>query len=133
MKISVLQYAVSLYESVIDKTESEAQDILKNFVALLGRQHDLNKEAEIIKAFSDLWSSKNGEVNASLVSAHPVTDSTRTLIVNYLKDKSGAQQVILDEMEDKNLLGGFILKYNNKVLDGSLKSGLESLKTKLKG
>lgn len=131
MKISVLQYAVSLYEAVIDKTESEVQDILKNFVTLLGRQHDLNKEAEIIKAFSDLWSSKNGEVTASLVSAHPVTDNTRTLIVNYLKDKSGAQQVILDETEDKNLLGGFVLKYNNKVLDGSLKSGLENLRNKI--
>ncbi|MFZ2310829.1 MAG: F0F1 ATP synthase subunit delta [Patescibacteria group bacterium] len=133
MKISVLQYAISLYESVTDKTELEIKDILKNFVVLLGRQHDLNKEAEIIKAFNDLWSSKNGEVIASLVSAHPVTDNTRTLIVNYLKDKSGAQQVILDETEDKNLLGGFVLKYNNKVLDGSLKSGLESLKLQLKG
>jgi F-type H+-transporting ATPase subunit delta len=133
MKISVLQYAVSLYESVIDKSESEVQSVLKNFVALLGRQHDLNKEAEIITAFNDLRSSKNGEVNASLVSAHPVTDNTRTLIVDYLKDKSGAQHIILDEAEDKNLLGGFVLKYNNKVLDGSLKSGLESLKMQLKG
>ena len=133
MKISVLQYAVSLYEAVIDKTESEVQDILKNFVALLDRQHDLNKEEEIIKAFSDLWSSNNGEVNASLVSAHQLSDNTRELIVNYLKDKSGAKQVILDEAEDKNLLGGFILKYNNKVLDGSLKSGLENLKSQLKG
>jgi F-type H+-transporting ATPase subunit delta len=133
MKISVLQYAVSLYEAVIDKTESEVQVVLKNFVALLGRQHDLNKEAEIIKAFSDLWSSKNGEVTANLVSAHQVSDNTRELIVNYLKDKSGAKQIILDETEDRNLLGGFILKYNNKVLDGSLKSGLESLKAQLKG
>jgi F-type H+-transporting ATPase subunit delta len=132
MKISVLQYAVSLYESVIDKTESEVQDILKNFVVLLNRQHDLNKESEIIKAFNDLWSRNNGEVSASLVSAHPITDSTRILIVDYLKNKSGAQKIILDETEDKNLLGGFVLKYNNKVLDGSLKSGLESLKTQLK-
>lgn len=132
MKISVSQYAVSLYESVVSKSDSEVKDILKNFVALLGRQHDLNKEAEIIKAFNDLWSNKNGEVIASLVSAHPVTDNTRTLIVNYLKDKSGASQIILDETEDKNLLGGFVLKYNNKILDGSLRSGLESLKTQLK-
>lgn len=133
MKISVSQYAVSLYESVVDKSESEVKDILKNFVVLLGRQHDLNKEAEIINAFSDLWSQKNGEVTASLISARRITDDTRELIINYLKNKSGAGQIILDEMEDKNLLGGFVLKYNNKVLDGSLKSSLESLKMQLKG
>lgn len=133
MKISVLQYAVSLYESVVDKSESEVKDILKNFVVLLDRQHDLNKEAEIINAFADLWSQENGEVMASLISARRITDDTRELIINYLKNKSGASQIILDETEDKNLLGGFVLKYNNKVLDGSLKSSLESLRSQLKG
>lgn len=132
MKISVSQYAVSLYESVVDKSESEVKNILKNFVVLLGRQHDLNKEAEIINTFNNLWGQKNGEVTASLISARRVTDDTRELIINYLKNKSGASQIILDETEDKNLLGGFVLKYNNKVLDGSLKSSLESLKMQLK-
>jgi F0F1-type ATP synthase delta subunit len=32
---------------------------------------------------------------------------------------------------DEDLLGGFVLKYGSKILDGSLKTSLEELKTNM--
>ena len=52
MKISVQQYARSLYDSVYNKSEKEVKVILKNFVALLGRNRELNKSEEIIRVFN---------------------------------------------------------------------------------
>jgi len=132
MKISVLQYATSLYELVIDKSELEVRAILKNFVSLLSRQHDLHKSSEIIKTLMLIWDKQSGEVAAELTSAQPLQANSRQLIIDYLKNKSGAKTIVLEEKEDKNLLGGFVLKYDSRILDGSLRSSLESLKSRLK-
>jgi F-type H+-transporting ATPase subunit delta len=131
MKITVTQYATSLYEAVSGKSEAEVKIILRNFAALLGRQQDLNKESSIIKAFNDLWNKGQGLIEADLVSTSVVSEETRAIIVNYLKDRSGAKQISLTESQDKSLIGGFVLKYNNKILDGSLRSGLHDLRKKI--
>ena len=38
----------------------------------------------------------------------------------------------MKEKQNKNILGGVILKYGDKILDGSLKTKLNSLKEELK-
>jgi len=53
------------------------------------------------------------------------------MVVDYLKVKTGAKKVILDEEIDKKLIGGFVLRYNSKVVDASLKTSLEDLKNKI--
>lgn len=131
MKISVQQYARGLYDSVVGKSEKEAKAILNNFVAVLGRNRELNKEAAIIAAFTDIWNGEHGEIAATLSSARELGPVARETVVDYLKEKTAAKKIILEENIDKGLLGGFVLRYGSKVLDGSLKSSLESLKIKL--
>lgn len=132
MKISVQQYAQSLYETVKGENETKVKELLHNFVALLGRNRDLNLEPAICQAFSDLWNKENGEVIAELTSARELGAEARTTVVDYLTKKSGAKTVILEETVDQKILGGFILKYNNKIIDGSLKNSLSNLKNNLR-
>jgi F-type H+-transporting ATPase subunit delta len=131
MKISVQQYARGLYDSVYGKTEKEAKAVLKNFVALLGRNRELNKAEEIIRVFNEMWNKEHGEVNATLVSARELGPTARETVTHYLKEKTSAKKINLNEEVDKKLLGGFVLKYDSKVLDGSLKTSLEQLKAEL--
>jgi len=128
MRISAQQYALSLYESINDKTDKiELKKVLNNFVALLGRNNNLNKEDEIIEIFESIWNREHGELKAELTSARDLSKESRETVVNYLKEKSGASKIVLDEKVDKKILGGFILKYNNKIINGSLSSSLEEL------
>lgn len=131
MKITAQQYAQGLYDSVAGKSEKETKAILKNFVALLGRNRELNKEAAIIKAFGEIWNKEHGEVAATLSSARELGPSARETVVGYLKAKTGASKILLEEEIDKDLLGGFVLRYGSKVLDGSLKNSLAGLKNKI--
>jgi len=131
MKISVQQYARSLYDSVFEKSEKEVKAVLKNFVALLGRNRELNRAEEIIRVFSELWNKEHGEINAVLVSARELGPTARETVTNYLKEKTSAKKISLKEEIDKKLLGGFVLKYDSKVLDGSLKTSLENLKNNI--
>jgi F-type H+-transporting ATPase subunit delta len=134
MKISAQQYALSLYESIKEKTEkNEVKNILHNFVALLGKNNNLSKEKEIIEIFDNIWSTGNGELKAELISARKLNKEAHEEIVNYLQEKTGAKKIILKEDTDENILGGFILKYNNKIINGSLKSSLEELAVQLEG
>ena len=134
MKISAKQYALSLYESLQGKTDKiEVTKILHNFVAILGRSNNLNKESEIIEIFENIWNSENGELKAELTSARELSKESRETVINYLKEKSGAKNIELAEKTDQKILGGFILKYNNRIIDGSLRSSLSDLEAQLEG
>ena len=133
MKISVQQYAKSLFESLSDKNEKEIKLVLKKFVAILGRNRDLNKAEGIMEAFSVLWNQEHGELSAELLSARELGPTAREMVAGYLKEKTGAKKIMIKEEIDQKLLGGFVLKYDSKVLDGSLKASLEELKKELIG
>jgi F-type H+-transporting ATPase subunit delta len=128
MKISVQQYATSLYDLVHGAEEVKATEVLHSFVALLGRNRDLNLAPAIIAAFTDIWNKENGEVVAEVTSARELGASSRETVINYITKKSGAKTVVLNEKVDKKILGGFVLKYNSKIVDGSLRSSLNELK-----
>ena len=134
MKISAKQYAISLYESLKGKTDkTEVKKVLHNFVAILGKGNNLNKESEIIEIFENIWNIENGELKAELTSARELSKESRETVVNYLKEKSGAKKIVLEEYTDGKILGGFILKYNNRIIDGSLSSSLGELGAQLEG
>ena len=89
MKISAQQYALSLYESIKGKTDkTEIKNILGNFVALLGKNNNLNKEAEIIRIFENIWDGEKGELKAELTSARELNKESRETVINYLKEKT---------------------------------------------
>ncbi|MFA5109069.1 MAG: ATP synthase F1 subunit delta [Patescibacteria group bacterium] len=131
MKISAQQYARGLYDSLSGKTEKEIKAVLKNFAAVLGRKRELNRATEIITAFLELWNREHGELAAKLISARELGPTARELVVDYLKSRTGAKKINLEEELDKNLIGGFILRYDNKVVDGSLRNGLAELGDKI--
>ena len=131
MKISTQQYAQSLYDSVALKSDKEVKAVLKSFVEILGRNREMNRTTEIITAFTELWNKANGELSAQLISARELGPTAKEMVVDYLKVKTGAKKVILDEEIDKKLIGGFVLRYDSKVVDASLKTSLEDLKNKI--
>lgn len=131
MKISVLQYVRSLYEVVSGKSEKEAKVAMKKFVAVLGRNRDLSKANAIIKAFEELWNKEQGELVAEVVSARELNKAAKEAIIGYLKDHTAAKKVTLHEEIDKSLIGGFVLRYNSLVVDGSLKNSLEELRNSI--
>jgi len=133
MKISAKQYAQCLYELVSTETEAKVKEILPKFVLLLERHRALNLAPAVIFAFTEIWNKEHGEVVAELISARELKTEAKDIVIDYLKVKSGAKEVILEEMVDKNILGGFILKYNNKIIDGSLRSSLAELKNQMTG
>ena len=133
MKISVRQYAQSLYESVQGKKGGELKAVLEKFVRLLALHRELGRAEAIIAVFVDIWEREEGELNANMLSARSLDKAALSKISNYLKGRTGVKQVELKAATDKDLIGGFILRYRDQILDASLKTSLSDLRSKLAG
>lgn len=132
MRIKSAQYAASLYESAKGKEKSEIRKIVKNFAFVLKENNDIHKAKDIIKDFSVVWNKKNGIAEAALASAGEITQKERKGIEEHVKRSVKAEKINIKSELDKNLLGGFVLVYEDKVIDASLRSRLSSLKEALK-
>jgi F-type H+-transporting ATPase subunit delta len=131
MKASVRQYARSLFELVADKSEKEARGLIAKFIVFLHRRQDLNKAEAIIAELQNLYDTQKQEVKAELISARPLAKEVKDKIAAYLANRVGGVKVELSDNLDPELLGGFVLRYNGLVIDGSLQNNLRKFKKQL--
>ncbi len=131
MKITAKQYALSLYESVKNKKEEEIRDIIDNFINLVVENNDVSKIDKIIDQFEIVWNKEEGIVEAEIVSARKLDNKTVKLLDGYIAGLAGAKKVVMGERIDKSILGGVIIRYGDKVLDGSMRARIDNLKNEL--
>jgi F-type H+-transporting ATPase subunit delta len=83
---------------------------------------------ETSKQFIAQYNRIKGIVTAQITSAVELTDANRVEIETIVKQALSANQVILKEKIDPNIIGGFILKVGDKQFDSSISSSLNKLK-----
>lgn len=131
MDITPKQYAAALHDSVKEKKKNNLKAILKEFVKFLAVNNDILKSEKIILEFEKIWNKKNKIVEAEIISADVLDKPTVKLLKEYIAKLSGAEQVFSSQLVEKNLLGGVVVKYGDKIIDGSLKTRLNNLKEEM--
>ena len=63
--------------------------------------------------------------------AVPLTESDRAALGARLSRALGGQQVLIEEVVDRNLLGGFVAEIGSLIVDGSLDGQLQKMKERL--
>lgn len=69
-----------------------------------------------------------GTVQASVITARPLSDELRARVEAYVARVEGAKTVMLDESVEPDVLGGIIVETPNKRLDASIASQIKRLK-----
>lgn len=131
MKITVPQYAKSLLAATSGLAPAEVKNIVDNFVALVVKNRQENKLTEIVEEFSKVWDAEQGEVKAEVVSARELDATSKKMVAGYLQKRLAAKEVKLTEKISPEILGGFVLRYGDKIIDASLRNNLNNLKNKL--
>jgi F-type H+-transporting ATPase subunit delta len=131
MNIPIKQYAKTLYKLIDSKGKTEAEKIIEDFAAVLVSNNDQGKIKKIIAEFDNIWNKEKGIVEAEVISAGELSKDIVKLLDDYIAKLSGANEVILSEKVNKDLLGGVVIKYGDKVLDGSLKTKINDLKNNM--
>ncbi len=131
MKISDRQYAESLLLAVAHQSESETKTSLDNFAQIMVENRDLNRLDAILAIFSKLWDKSQGELAVEFTGARAISAGVRDELEKYLQAKTGAKKIVLTEKIDTDILGGFILRYEDQMLNASLKQNLVDLKNSM--
>jgi F-type H+-transporting ATPase subunit delta len=129
--ITPKKYAISLYESLHAVEKEKIPVLIKSFIALLIRNQDMKKVDKIIKAFVVYANTMEKRVEVTLYSAKPLHAGLKDTVVNQLQ-KTLDRDITVREEVDPSLLGGLILKYDDVIVDGSIKKRIELLANTLR-
>jgi F-type H+-transporting ATPase subunit delta len=132
MKITPKQYAQALYDSLKDDNKKDATKAIAEFARVLVENNDLQKGDKIIEQFRKLYNQEEGIVEAEITSAAKLSAAMLHDLKEYIKKISKVDTVEVNEKENRSLVGGAIIKYGDKILDGSLKTRIQTMKAELK-
>jgi len=103
-----------------------------NFLKVLVANQRLSLLPDIAVRFDALRAEAENVLEVTLSSASPVTDEQRAGIVSSLNKRFG-RQIRLAVQLDNTLIGGARLQVGDRVIDGSVRTGLDKLATVLRG
>jgi len=106
--------------------------IATRFLGVLATNRRLAKLPEIVRAFGLLAARHRGETSAEIVSARPLDDDQVAAIRANLKSRLG-RDVTVDLSVDPAILGGLVVKVGSQMIDGSIRTKLDTLAQAMKG
>ncbi len=110
----------------------EAGRLARDFVQLVALKGRLALLPEMIAAYQALVAQERGEVSALVTSAARLTAAQEKKIAEALKVALG-KDVQIENAIDPSILGGLIVRVGSRMIDTSIKTRLNTLKTMLKG
>ncbi len=129
-------YARALYEAVKDLRGVELKIALDRFVQLLHREAALKKADRILAEFERYGKEQEGIVSITVTSSRELAAATLNSVKKVFSAPGGSafgggKTVEATEKVDPKLLGGVVIRTKDTILDGSLRTQLNSLKMKL--
>ncbi|UOR04428.1 ATP synthase F1 subunit delta [Hymenobacter aerilatus] len=108
---------------------SKVSDLTMKFLSIITQK---NRESalefigpEFIKQYNVLKSVQVAEV----ITATPLTAELRTRMNTLVQQQTGSQEVQLTEKVDPALIGGFVLRVGDQLIDDSVRYRLQKLRT----
>jgi ATP synthase F1 delta subunit len=117
LKLSLLTYALS------KRPADEQLGLFARSIVEAGRVDCLPAIVERIREIIDI---AEGIVRATLVTAQPVNEGELKQITTSL-EKITKRSVLIDHKNEPAILGGFIVRLENKLIDMSLRTKLDAL------
>ncbi len=119
-----------------DQKNSILAEVFKNKVGLLsssfmvllvkkGRENEL---PEMASAFIEQYNTIKGIHQVTLTTAVVVSDELKKSIEDKVKSETSFATVELTTKTDDKLIGGFILEFNNNLVDASIARDLKDIK-----
>jgi F-type H+-transporting ATPase subunit delta len=118
----------SILEKILPRVAPSRE--VRNFALLLLERGRIQTLPGVARAYAELVDQKLGRVRATVTSAQPLDASTQTAVQRALERRTG-KRVVLSTSTDPNLIGGIVARVGDLVFDGSLRTRLESLKSRI--
>jgi len=106
--------------------------LTRNFTGVLAKNRRLSQLGAIIRAFGTLAARHRGEITAEVTSARPLDAGQVDALKANLKSRFGSD-IAVDLNVDPAILGGLVVKVGSRMIDGSVRTKLNTLAQAMKG
>ncbi|MBL7742846.1 MAG: ATP synthase F1 subunit delta [Chitinophagaceae bacterium] len=108
-------------------TSGKISQLTAAFNRLLVTKSRENHLPEIITAFIKQYKEQKGIRTVELTTAHPVSNEVKDAIIAQVKRSGGFDNIELEEKVDGNIIGGFKLQVEDKLIDASVAYDLKAI------
>lgn len=105
--------------------------LTSNFLGVLAGNRRLPALRGVAAAFAAIAADARGEVTADVTTAHPLDDAQLADLANRLAAREG-RTVKLRTRVDPAVLGGLVVQIGSQMIDGSIRTRLNSLAQAMK-
>ena len=106
--------------------------LTRNFLGVLAQNRRLSQLGNVIRAFNLLAARHRGEITAEVTSAHPLDDDQVAALKQNLRTRMG-RDIAVDMNVDPAILGGLVVKIGSQMIDGSIRTKLNTLAQAMRG
>jgi F-type H+-transporting ATPase subunit delta len=107
-------------------------DITTRFLGVLAKNRRLAAVDSVIGAFNQLAAHHRGEATAQVTSAHPLDADQLAALKTRLRGRIG-RDVTIETKVEPAILGGLIVQIGSQMIDGSIRTKLNTLAHAMKG
>ena len=132
------------FKNLLSNSQTNFQDKKKLILSLIKQSNALteklidllihNKRVKIIgdiaSSFIQLYNKHNNIKEATIITASPINNELESKILSMI-DIKDAKSVNLTNVVNPNIIGGFIIRFDGKEYNASVKQNLNNLKTEL--
>ena len=118
--------------TLLQKGLGEINPLAFNLALLLTSKNRLKLAKDISQQFTELLDFHRGIEHAEVIAALSLSDEDREAISRRLGEIVD-RQVVIDTQVDTSIIGGFIARIGDTLIDGSIRQRLETLKKNLVG
>ena len=122
-----LSQKINLIEETLGDSVSR---LALNLISLLASRNSARLAPSITESYQEMLDEYNGIERAEIVSAVTLSDDQQQRIETMLKDIVGKNITATSRVEP-HILGGFVARVGDKVIDGSTRTRLDDLRRQL--
>ena len=119
-------------KDALDRAIDGADDIVRNFLALLVENHRMPAIFRVRRELDRLWQEENKLLPVEITSAIELDETVSARIGEEIGRQTG-RRVNLTSTVDPDVLGGIVLRVGNSILDASIRTRLERLRKQVAG
>lgn len=117
-------------KTVVNQVFGEAGVFVRNFMSLLIDRHREFVFPEIVREYGRLYREARNIVEAEVITAMPLAKAEQSALKAKLDAVTG-KTVVIRPIVDAQIIGGVIIKMGDKLIDGSVKRQISSMKDAL--
>ncbi len=123
-------YGASLYQLTAGLPDKDVKRAIERFVELLASRHELDLAPKVLEAVEREARKAEGVLEVSVSTADELSEDRRERLEKAFAKATG-KSVEMRWKTDASLIGGAVIRYDDILLDASLKGRLDRLKQQL--